>query len=275
MTDEKKNPLLPQVCKVIKITDETPDVKTFRIQTPDGKRPFLPMPGQLGMISIPDVGEAMFSITAHDEDWIESSIKRVGMLTEALHDMSVGDPVGVRGPYGNGFPVDALKGKRILFITGGIALAPVRPLIRWCLQHREDYGHLDILYGSRSKADLVFKDDLFKNWVGLPDTGLYLTVDRGSDDWDGNVGFVPDYLEQCGFAPEGCKVILCGPPIMIKLTLPRLTKMGFAKDDIITSLEARMKCGIGKCGRCNIGNKFICKDGPVFTLSELDELPSE
>lgn len=272
--EEKKNPLLPQECKIVNIVTETPDVKTFRFQTPDGKRPFTFMPGQLAMVSIPDVGEAMFSVTTYDE-WIECSIRRVGMLTEALHEMVVGDSVGLRGPYGNGFPLDVLKGQKLLFIAGGIALAPVRSLISWCLRHRDEYAHIDILYGSRTKADLVFKNDLFVEWPKQPDTQIYLTVDRGTDDWDGNVGFVPDYLEQCGFSPDGVKVILCGPPIMIKLTNQRLVKMGFAAENVITTMEGRMKCGIGKCGRCNIGHKFICKDGPVFTLAELDELPSE
>lgn len=269
------NPLLPQVCKVIHITQETSDVKTFRVQTPDGRRPFLPMPGQLGMFSIPGVGEAMFSITAFGDDWIESSIKRVGELTDAMHELSEGDCIGLRGPYGNGFPLDALKGQDILFIGGGIGLAPVRALIRWCSSHREEYGRFDIVCGSRTKGDLVFRDDLFENWPGLPNTGVHVTVDRGTPDWDGSVGFIPDYIEKLDISPEGRKVVMCGPSIMIKLTTQRLAKMGFARGDIITSMETRMKCGIGKCGRCNIGSKYVCLDGPVFTLTELDELPDE
>jgi len=275
MADNINNPLLPRECRVIKITEETPDVKTFRMQTPDGKRPITTMPGQLAMISIPEIGEAMFSIANLGDDWVESSIRRVGMLTEAMHDMRVGDSIGIRGPYGNGFPLDVFKGKKLLFIAGGIALAPVASLIRYCLRNRADYGQIDILYGCRSKEDFVYKEDLFENWPKEPDTGVYLTIDRAQDDWDGNVGFVPDYLEQCGFSPEGVKVILCGPPIMIKLTNQRLKKMGFVGENVITTLEARMKCGIGKCGRCNIGHKYICKDGPVFSLAELDELPGD
>lgn len=274
MSDINKNPLLPQECKVINIVEETGDVKTFRIQTMDDKKPVDPLPGQLAMISLPEVGEAMFSITNYPE-WIEASIRRVGMLTEALHSMTVGSPIGVRGPYGNGFPDDVLKGQKLLFIGGGIALAPLRSLISWCFARRADYGHIDILYGARSKDDLCFKDELFDKWPKQPDTNVYLTLDREQADWDGNVGFVPDYLEQLGFSPEGVKVILCGPPIMIKICNQRLTKMGFKPENVITTLEARMKCGIGKCGRCNIGCKFICKDGPVFTLAELEELPGE
>ena len=269
------NPLVPQVVKVIKITQETPDVKTFRMQTPDGKKPFAPLPGQLGMISVVGVGEGMFSITAQGEDWIESSIKKVGMLTEAFHELAEGQEIAIRGPYGNHCPVEALKGKDLIFIGGGIGLAPVRSLIRYCMEHREDYGHIDIVYGSRSPEDLCFKEDLFQNWPKEKDTRVEITVDRGNETWEGNVGFVPAYVEELAFSPENKKVILCGPPIMIKFTSEALVRMGFAKEDVITTLEMRMKCGIGKCGRCNIGSKYVCLDGPVFNLAELDELPDE
>lgn len=271
----KDNPLVPQLCVVTRIVDETPDVKTFRIQTRDGKKPFTPLPGQLQMISLPGVGEAMFSITRQGEDYVESSLKKVGELTEALHELSEGDLVGVRGPYGNHFPAEEFKGHNVLFIGGGIGIAPVRSLIWECLEHREDYGHLDILYGSRSKADLVFKEDLFEIWPAQKDTTVHVTVDVGDETWDGNVGFVPTYLEELAFDPKGKKVALCGPPIMIKFCSQALTRMGFAKEDVITTLEMRMKCGIGKCGRCNIGSKYVCLDGPVFSLAELDELPDE
>jgi NAD(P)H-flavin reductase len=267
------NPLLPAMCRVIKITDETPDVKTFRIQTADGAKPFDPMPGQLAMLSAMGVGEAMFSVTAKGEDWIESSIKRVGLLTEALHGLSEGDMIGVRGPYGNHFPVDAIKGRDLLFVGGGIGLAPVRSLIRYALERREDYGSLDVLYGSRSYDDLVFKSDIFENWPAVCNT--HITIDNAEERWDGHVGFVPSYLEEKAFSPENRVVVLCGPPIMIKFCLESLMRMGFSKENVITTLEMRMKCGVGKCGRCNIGSKYVCLDGPVFTMSELDGLPDE
>jgi len=268
-----ENPLIPVFCDIIKITEETPDVKTFRLQTRDGKKPFAPLPGQLAMISVTGIGEAMFSITAQGEDWIESSVKRVGELTEALHIMDEGDQVGVRGPYGNSFPAEALKGKDLLFVAGGIGLAPVRSLVLYALEHRKDYGEIDVLYGSRSYADLVFKEDLFENWPEILNT--HITIDVQEDIWEGHVGFVPSYLEEKGFSPKNRACVLCGPPIMIKFCLSALEKMGFAKENIITTLEMRMKCGIGKCGRCNIGSKYVCLDGPVFTMAELDELPDE
>lgn len=271
----KGNPLVPKVCKVIKIKEEAPGIKTFRLQMPDGTKPFSPLPGQLAMISVIGVGEGMFSITAQGEDYIESAIKECGMLTEALHSLREGDLVGVRGPYGNHFPSEELKGSDLLFVGGGIGVAPIRSLILYCFEHREDYGHIDIVFGARSAADMAFKEDVYKNWPAQPDTNVYLTVDNGDDDWDGHVGFVPQYVEELGFSAEGKKAILCGPPVMINITCAGLSKMYFDKSDIITTLEMRMKCGIGKCGRCSLGSRYICLDGPVFTMAELDELPDE
>lgn len=268
-----ENPLVPKVCRIICIREETPDVKTFRFSAPDGRRPFSPLPGQLGMISVLGVGEGMFSITAVGENYIESSIKKCGKVTDALHELSVSDEVGIRGPYGNHFPFEECRGKDILFIGGGIGLAPVRSFIRYALEHRADYGKIDILYGARSVDDLVFKEDLFETWSVFPNTKVHVTVDRGSPEWNGNVGFVPPYLEECAFSPENRTAVLCGPPIMIKMCLESLSKMGFSDEQIVTTLEMKMQCGVGKCGRCNLGGKLICTDGPVFTLAELRKLP--
>jgi NAD(P)H-flavin reductase len=268
------NPLLPVKGKIIKIVTETPDVKTFHVTTDNGK-PFTPMPGQLAMFSLLGVGEAMFSITTQGENHLEFSIKKVGMLTDRLHEAVVGQEAGIRGPYGNGFPIDAVKGKDVLFIAGGIGLAPVRSLINYCVANRADFGKLDVVYGSRSPADLCFKEDLFTIWPKVPDMNVHVTVDRGDESWTGPVGFVPAFLEELNPDPKGKVTIVCGPPIMIKFVMQSLDKMKYHHDDIITTLEMRMKCGIGKCGRCNIGSCFICLDGPVFTMSQLATLPNE
>lgn len=269
------NPLIPQICEVIKITEETSDVKTFRVRTLDGKKPFTPRPGQLGMVSLVGVGEAMISVTKQGEDFLDFAIKSVGMLTNELHKIEVGQHLGIRGAYGNTFPMDYFKGKNLIIIGGGIGLAPVRSVILNVLENRAEFGKLDVVYGARTKADLVFKEDLFENWLGIENTNVHVTVDAKTDDWDGHVGFVPAYIEELNFDPTNTVAILCGPPIMIKFTMEALERVGFADEDVITTLEMRMKCGIGKCGRCNIGSKFVCLDGPVFSKAELADMPDE
>lgn len=271
--DQNQNVLIPQRGKIINIVEETSDTKTFSISTIDDQKPFDPQPGQLGMLSLGNVGEAIFSITNKGENHIEMAIKAVGELTNALHEVEVGQEVGIRGAYGNGFPLEYCKGKDLLFIGGGIGLAPVRSLIMHCIRNRDDYGKLTVIYGARSKADLCFKEDLFENWPKVPNMEVFVTIDREEEGWDGHVGFVPSYVEELAFKPQ--VTVVCGPPIMIKFTLPGLQKMGFADKDIITTLEMRMKCGVGKCGRCNIGSKYVCLDGPVFTLEEMKDLPQE
>ncbi|HHP51294.1 MAG TPA: hydrogenase [Moorella mulderi] len=268
------NPLVPMPARIVKIVEETPDTKTFYISTDQGK-PFTPKPGQCVMLSLLDVGEGMFSVTSQGPDHLEIAIRKVGVLTTALHEAEVGQVVGIRGPYGNGFPVEEMKGKDMLFIAGGIGLAPVRSVINYCIEHREDYGHLWIIYGARTPTDLCFKEDLFNNWPKVENCRVDVTVDRADEKWTGPVGFVPPFVEQLKPSPENRIAIVCGPPIMIKLVLETLAKLGYNDEQIITTLEMRMKCGIGKCGRCNLGSKYICLDGPVFTFAQLKLLPSE
>ena len=222
-TDEIKrsNDLEPMVGKVVKILEESTDVKTFRISTLDGKKPFAPKPGQLGMFSLPMIGEAMFSVTNQGDDYIDMAIKKTGELTDALHEIEEGQEIGIRGPYGNGFPLEYLKGKDIVFIAGGIGLAPVRSVIMHCLKNRADYGKLTIIYGARSVEDLCFKDDLFNNWPKEENTQVYVTIDRSQEGWEGHVGFVPDYIKE--IAPNPQIAIICGPPVMIKFSLPAYT----------------------------------------------------
>jgi NAD(P)H-flavin reductase len=243
----------------------------------DGKKAFAHKPGQCGMLSVPGVGEAMFSITSSpcNEEGMDFSIKRCGTLTDHLHAMEVGDQVTIRGPYGNAFPVDdVLAGQNLLIIGGGIGLAPVGSVVRYVFDNRDKYGSMDILYGSRSKGDLVFLKEIEEKWKAQPNTKVHLTIDKAEEGWNGNVGFVPAYLKELKFSTDKT-VLVCGPPIMIKFTLAALLEMGFKKEQVFTTLELRMKCGIGKCGRCNIGSKYVCKDGPVFRCDEVDELPNE
>ena len=206
---------------------------------------------------------------------MEFSIKKCGCLTTWLHAMDVGQMITIRGPYGNNFPVETdLKGKDLLFIAGGIGLAPLRSVINYCRHYRDRYGKIDVVYGSRSMQDLVDYREIIEEWEKDEGVNVHLTIDREQPEWTGHVGFVPNYVKELGL--DNNKIaILCGPPIMIKFTLAGLQELGFEKTQVYTTLELRMKCGIGKCGRCNVGAKYVCKDGPVFRCDELDELPNE
>lgn len=269
--------LIPHIGVVTDVRIDTPDVKTFRVNALEGGKCFEHIPGQCAMLSIPGVGEAMFSITSSptNEEYMEFSIKKCGCLTSWLHQMEVGQEITIRGPYGNGFPVEsAFKGKDLLFVAGGIGLAPLRSVINYVRAHRENYGKVDIVYGSRSADDLVDYKEIIDEWMNEPDFNVWLTIDREQEGWDGHVGFVPNYVKELGFDTNKT-VIICGPPIMIKFTLAGLMELGFNKTHVFTTMELRMKCGVGKCGRCNIGSKYVCKDGPVFRCDQLDELPDE
>ena len=270
--------LIPMIGVVTEIRRDTPDIKTFRVEKPEGGKCFDHMPGQCAMLSIPGVGEAMFSITSSPtvKDYQEFSIKKCGCLTDWLHAMEPGQQIMIRGPFGKHFPVeDALKGKDLLFIAGGVGLAPLHSVINYVLDNRADYGKVDIVYGSRSKDDLLDIEEIQTSWMDPKNQmDVHLTIDRPQEGWDGHVAFVPTYVEELGFDPNKT-VLVCGPPIMIKFVLQALTRLGFKKEQVYTTMELRMKCGLGKCGRCNIGDKYVCKDGPVFRFDELDELPSE
>ena len=269
--------LVPMVGIVTDIRQENPDVKTFRVNAPEGGKLFEHLPGQCAMLCVPGVGEAMFSITSSptNKEYQEFSIKKCGVLTDYLHELKVGDEIMVRGPYGNNFPVEtALKGKDLLFVAGGIGLAPLRSVINYVLDNRDNYGKVDILYGARSADDLVQLKEIQEVWMNAKDVNVHLTIDRPQEGWDGHVGFVPAYLKELELTTDKT-VLVCGPPIMIKFVLAALEEIGYSKTQAYTTLELRMKCGIGKCGRCNIGSKYVCKDGPVFRCDEVDELPNE
>ena len=272
-----KDVLIPQVGVITDIREETPDVKTFRVNAPEGGKLFEHMPGQCAMLCAPGVSEGMFSITSSptNKEYQEFSIKKCGQLTDYLHSLEVGDEITVRGPYGNHFPVeDKLKGKNLLFIAGGIGLAPLHSVINYCRHYRNRYGKIDIVYGSRSKEDLVDFQEILDEWCREDGINVHLTIDRAQEGWDGHVGFVPNYVKELEFSTDKT-VVMCGPPIMIKFTLAGLMELGFAKEQIYTTLELKMKCALGKCGRCNIGSKYVCKDGPVFRFDALDTLPDE
>lgn len=273
----RQDPLIPVVGVVTDIRQDTPDVKTFRVVDLEGKKPFTTIPGQCAFLSMPGVGEALFSVTSSptNEEYLEFSIKKCGCVTNWLHEMEVGQQITIRGPYGNGFPVDTdFVGKDLLFIAGGIGLAPLRSVINYVRHYRDRYGKVDIVYGARTKQDLVDYEEIVSEWCKEDGINVHLTIDVAQDDWDGNVGFVPNYVKELGFDTNKT-VVMCGPPIMIKFTLAGLLELGFSREQVYTTFELKMKCALGKCGRCNIGDKYVCKDGPVFRLDQMTELPDE
>lgn len=270
----------PELMEVVDIIDETVDTKTFRLQFKDKEfaRSFEFKAGQFGEYSVFGEGESTFCIASAPtrKDYIECSFKQVGKVTSALRRISVGDTIGFRGPYGNYFPIEEMKGKNIVFIAGGIGLAPVRCIIWNVLDLRDQFKDVTIVYGARSVGDLVYKREL-EEWKERKDIKTVVTVDPGGEDaeWKGEVGFVPAIVEKAAPKAENSIAIICGPPVMIKFTLPVLNKLGFKDENIVTTLENRMKCGLGKCGRCNVGNVYVCKDGPVFTYEQMKKLPAE
>ncbi|MHC4750407.1 MAG: FAD/NAD(P)-binding protein [Planctomycetota bacterium] len=266
--------------RIVSITDETVDTKTFRLEFCDPRQgeEFEFHAGQFGLYSVFGAGEATFCVASSptEKGYIECSVKRTGKVTNELHQCNEGDIIGFRGPYGNWFPIDQMQGKNLLFVAGGIGLAPLNSLIRNCLDLRDQFKDISILYGARSVDDLVYKERL-DTWQQMKDVQTLYTVDPGGEtpEWKGEVGFVPTVLMSMKPKPQNTIVILCGPPIMIKYVLESLVKLGFSLESAYTTLENRMKCGVGKCGRCNVGNLYICKDGPVFRCSDLGLLPNE
>lgn len=270
---------VPRKMRIESVRKETDDIKTFRLVFCEGEaEEFTFRAGQFGLYSVFGKGEATFCIASSPtrEGYIECSVKRAGKVTTALHARKPGDLIGFRGPYGNSFPIEEMEGRNLLFIGGGIGLAPLRSLIWNCLDLRDEFETIHVIYGARSVGDLVYRNEL-DEWAERDDVETAFTVDPGGEtpDWDGEVGFVPSVLEEVAPAAEDTVAVICGPPIMIKFTLPTLKDLGFSMHDVYTTLENRMKCGLGKCGRCNVGSRYVCKDGPVFRCSTLEELPPE
>lgn len=270
----------PELLEVLGIRQHTSDVKSVRLGFLDNEQAerFTFRVGQFGMFSLFGVGESTFNICSSStwKGFIEFCFRKTGRVTEGLWNVEAGDLVGFRGPYGNGYPMEEWEGRNLIFVGGGIAMPPIRCAIWYAVENRERFGRITIVYGARSVGDLVFRDELLA-WSEVPNTKVISCVDPGgqTEDWDGEVGFVPAVLEQAGLEAENSVALVIGPPIMIRYTLPVLGKMGVADERVYTSLENRMKCGIGKCGRCNCGPFYVCKDGPVLTLAQLKQLPND
>lgn len=274
----KGNPYKPMAATVVDVIRETHNIKTIRVvlDDPEEMKNFTFEPGQVGQLSVFGVGESTFVINNPPsmKDYIQFSVMQAGEVTTAVHELCKGDKVGVRAPLGRPWPFKDWKGKNVFFIGGGIGMAPIRTVMLHLLEHKEDYGKISLLYGGKSPQDLAYSYEL-EGWMNNPDLDCTLTIDREAEGWTHNVGLIPNVLRELKPSPDNTVAVLVGPPIMIKFTLQALDELGFSHENVFTSLEKRMKCGIGICGRCGIGGKYVCLDGPVFSQKQLDELPPE
>jgi sulfhydrogenase subunit gamma (sulfur reductase) len=268
------NIYVPRAARIIQIKDEVSGerpIKTFRMQFVDGGD-FSFRCGQCAMLSVFGRGESMISISSSPlvKDYLQFSILKMGRVTASLHEMQVGGTVGIRGPYGNSFPLEQWRGKNLVFIGGGIGLAPIWSVLTTTLAGKDQYAGLTLIYGARTSRDLVFREeieDLRK------EIAVHLSVDVEESGWSEFVGFVPQNVTAKKPPAENAVALVCGPPVMIKFVIRALKELGFADQDIYTTVENKMKCGVGKCGRCNIGSHYVCKDGPVYSWAQLKTLP--
>jgi sulfhydrogenase subunit gamma (sulfur reductase) len=270
------NVYLPSLARIIDIAEETHGgraIKTFRVDFPEGGG-FDHECGQCAMLSVFGKGEVMISIASAPaiKDYKQFSIMKMGRVTTVFHDLAVGDMVGIRGPYGNQFPVTDWKGRNLIFIGGGVGLAPIWPVIQTAAANKADYGKITVFYGARTSRDIMYKADFEKL---AADATVHLSVDAPEEGWPGDTGFVPANLLAKAPSPADAVAITCGPPIMIKFVIENLKKLGFGDEQIYTTIENKMKCGVGKCGRCNVGKDFVCVKGPVYSWAELKTLPQE
>jgi sulfite reductase subunit B len=260
------NPYMPQMAKITKIREQTSDTKAFEFQFVDPKvrETFTYEPGQFVELSVFGIGEAPFGIssTPTRKGFIELGIRNVGNLTNFIHQMKVGDTVGMRGPYGKGFPIETMKGKDVVIVAGGTGMFPTRSLINYIVDKRKDFGHVKILCGFRSPQELLFKDE-FDTWKNMPNTEFLLSVDKGDETWKGNVGVITTLFPKTTISPESYPIIV-GPPVMYRFVVKELLARNIQKHRIYVSLERKMQCGIGKCSHCVIGYKYTCIHGPVF-----------
>ena len=268
------------VIRKVMIENEAKDIKTFELIFQDSEvmKNFKYTCGQFAEVSVFGAGECPIGIASSpmDEGCVQFTVKKVGAVTTALHNLEEGTVIGVRGPFGNGFPLERLEGRNVVIIGGGFAFTTLRSLTKFILheKNRDRFKDVTVIYGARDPGELIYKYDL-ETWHKRDDINLNVTIDKAVPGWAGLVGFVPTVVKQVAPSSKNAVALICGPAIMIKFTMPVIDELGFSPDDVLLSLEMKMKCGVGKCGRCNIGNKFVCKDGPIFTYEELQTMPKE
>lgn len=266
-----QDPLIPEVWKILSRKKETRDTFTLELIPEAGKMPRPFRPGQFNMLMVHGVGEIPISISGdpRESKSMIHTIRDVGSVSAALGKLSVGSPIGIRGPYGSPWPVEKAEGNDVLLVAGGIGLAPLRPALYRLMAHRERYGRIILLYGARTPEEILFRRELEK-WRTHLDLDVLVTVDRGPMSWHGNVGFVTQYLKQIPLNPFETTAMICGPELMIRYAVEELLNLKMKKEEIFVSLERNMKCGNGTCGHCQLGEYLVCRDGPVFMWSDVE-----
>jgi len=267
------DPMLPQPYLVESVSKETPDTFTLKLAPEASANGSSFRPGQFSMLWVFGVGELPISISGNpaEHEQLVYTVRSVGQATNALVKQSIGSGVGVRGPFGTGWPVEAARGHDVIVVAGGIGLAPLRPVIYEVLHHRQDYGRLVVLYGARSPRDLLYRKEL-ASWAKQRDTQVLVTVDYGGLSWRGHVGVVTTLFKYARLKPANSVAMVCGPEIMMRFVARELQSYGLSRKDIYLSMERNMKCAVGFCGHCQYGPHFICKDGPVFTYEQMKPL---
>ncbi|HOX29369.1 MAG TPA: FAD/NAD(P)-binding protein [bacterium] len=271
-TKEMPDMFLPMMSEISKIESYTEKEKLFEIKLPGGKD-LGHQPGQFVEVSLFGIGEAPISISSSPtkKGAFDMCVRSVGSVTNALHAMNVGDKIGIRGPFGKGFDLDELKGKDILFIGGGIGIVPLRSLINYTLDKPKDFGRLIILYGAKSPTELLFPEEV-KRWGSDKNAEFHVTVDSGGEGWKGNTGVITTLIPPLKLDISKTVAVVVGPPIMYKFVIMSLHSKGFKDEQIVVSLERRMKCGLGKCGHCQMNHIYVCQDGPVFNYAKIREV---
>ncbi|MFA5187597.1 MAG: FAD/NAD(P)-binding protein [Patescibacteria group bacterium] len=271
----KTSPYKPVKARIVKTNKYTEFEKLFRIEL-DGKKDLEHVPGQFVQVSLFGVGEAPISICSSptEKGFFELTVRRVGGLTTAMHKLETGSVLGIRGPFGKGFPLDAMRGNDLLIVAGGLGIVPLRSLIHYILDQRKDFGDVQILLGCKTPKDMLFGEEV-EAWQKRADIKFNCTVDRADPDWKGNVGLITSLIPGASIEPKKTYAVVVGPPIMYKFVIVELLKKEIPGHQIIVSLERKMKCGLGKCGHCQIRGVYVCQSGPVFTYNDLQQMEGE
>lgn len=266
------DPMLPAIFNIHRRNAETDDTFTLELEPTDGANVTRFAPGQFNMLYVFGVGEVPISMSGDPSGpRLIHTTRAVGTVTRAMSELQPGEALGVRGPFGSSWPVDAAAGSDIVVVAGGIGLAPLRPALYQLLTQREKFGRIVLLYGTRTQEEMLYRREL-EQWRTRFDLDIFVTVDHATPGWHGNVGVVTTLIPTSSFDPDNTVALVCGPEIMMRFTVQALEKRGVSKEQIYVSMERNMKCATGFCGHCQYGPHFICKDGPVFSFSQIESI---